>query len=1041
MSETRLTTIIIFSLLFLIIILICITPVQAGTETLISVNGSSQSQAPAIWGDWIVWEDDRDSDQFQIFAYNVISGEERVIRNNSVSGNAYSPRISGNTIVWQDERWGNNDIYSYNLSSGIETQRTSLLTDQSFPAINGTTIVWQDDRSGTSYDIYKLNITIGTESLVTPDTPFSNQIHPAISGDKIIWLDNRNEESSWNIFMNDTSTNQIYDLTPEDSVDEESFPAIYDSRIVWMDSDKTIIKMNETYDDPPDWPTTQIYEASGSKRKVYSPAIFGSKIVWLDNRYSGSPYTKYDVILTDLSTSTEEKINSDQSFLKLVYDSGLGTYRTGPAIYDNRVVWTDSRLSPILSIYMYTEGSTDNCPVAEFTIPSQSGPIPFTIQFDEHSTAGTKPITHWRWEFGDGNTSEEQEPEFTYNVPGTYDVRLTINNDKCRNETPVSNDYKVSVGTSPLASFTTDTDAGIVPLEVQFSDTSFAATAWNWSFGDGVYSDEQNPIHTYHTNKTFTATLNASNAYGFSHKTATITGLNGAKENADVSINGITISSDFGTQFLTLDTNTLSANTGSALFCTDEKLLSHGLLNITFLSNDGIGYTSSGTNIRGNVSSVILQTRQINLSGFSKTVGEDNSIRYTLTSPSYPEGATLNTQVWEGATTSDDSTFRYIASKSNFNSASIAYTTKITKNGFPTGITAKFNMSVNTTWANQIGEGHLYLIRIADDGNTGEVLTTRLITTDDTTGLSYYEINSTRGASTFGLALLSGSGNPFQLITLTIASQANPPAPSGDSDSYGNSGAPSGSSKGLSAQAPQGVPEQKSPVVVIDPGKTAPLYANSVGVITQETTLTSTDTLASVVLGEGTIAKDSAGNPLSSVSIASIAPDALPATPPSGQAVMIDGRAYDLGPDGATFSPGITVTFTIPQAQWGKEYSLMMYDKATGTWSEVPGSFNAKDGTFTAVLSHFCCVALFEKNIGQPAVRQTTQTPQPEPARLAPVVTPSPQPPQNAFSIVFSMAEWVSGEAVHRSSYLTAFAIICIIVLSIMLLHRRRNNP
>ncbi len=156
---------------------------------------------------------------------------------------------------------------------------------------------------------------------------------------------------------------------------------------------------------------------------------------------------------------------------------------------------------------------------------------------------------------------------------------------------------------------------------------------------------------------------------------------------------------------------------------------------------------------------------------------------------------------------------------------------------------------------------------------------------------------------------------------------------------------------------------------------------------------------------------------------------------------MIESRAYELGPDGATFSPGITVTFTIPQAQWGKEYSLMIFDKTSSTWSEVPGSFNAKDGTFTAVLSHFCCVALFEKGIGQPVVHRTTTTPQPEPPRLAPVATPTPQTPQNALSIVFSMAEWVSGEALHRSSYLTALGIISIIVLSIMLLHRRRNNP
>ncbi|MDD5141971.1 MAG: PKD domain-containing protein [Methanoregula sp.] len=769
------------------------------------------------------------------------------------------------------------------------------------------------------------------------------------------------------------------------------------------------------------------------------PSISGNKIIWIDDRESLD-----DIYFNEIPGSSDERITTFDDAVELLHGS--------PKIFNNRIVWTDNRNSGFEDIYLYTLDHDEPCPVADFTMSSQSGAIPHTIQFNDTST-DAENITHWNYEFGDGNVSEDTlkaNQSFTYNVPGKYDVRLTVNNPYCRSETPVDNKYKVSVGASPIAAFTTDVSDGFVDLKVKFTDFSINAETWNWSFGDGEWFNttdvsKKNPEKTYNIAGTYTPYLYVNNTWGTASAHKTIKALTGANVTANTSVDGFTFTEPYGSQFVTFTKGTAPDCTiaGDSLVCRGADLADNGWTNITFTSNDGIGFMDHGATISGNLSSVSFQITEIHPAGFSQTTGSQSTLNHTITLDTFPENAKVNSQVWEGYTDADLALFSSIGKSSGFSDIlGVAYTMKIVKTGIPAGGTAKIHMSVNATWvSNHMGRSHTYIERISDDRSTGEVLRPRFLYYDPATNLDYFEAESSRGSSTFGLVQLTGSGNPFQLITLTIASQVNAPQPSGGSDSYGNSGAPSGSTKGLSAQAPQPAPEQKAPVVFIDPGKTAPLYTNQGGVITQETTLMSTDTLASVVLGEGTVAKDSAGSPLSSLSIASIAPDAIPAAPPSGQAVMIDGRAYELGPDGATFSPGITVTFTIPQAQWGKEYSLMMYDKATGTWSEVPGSFNAKDGTFTAVLSHFCCVALFEKEIGKPVVRQTTVAPQPEPARLAPVATPSPRPPQNALSIVFSMSEWVAGEAANRSSYLTALAIIIIIVLSIMLLHRRRNNP
>jgi PKD repeat protein len=67
---------------------------------------------------------------------------------------------------------------------------------------------------------------------------------------------------------------------------------------------------------------------------------------------------------------------------------------------------------------------------------------------------------------------------------------------------------------APVTDFSANKTSGIVPLTVKFTDaTTESPYAWNWSFGDGKYSDEQNPVHTYTSTGTFTVTLNATNVY------------------------------------------------------------------------------------------------------------------------------------------------------------------------------------------------------------------------------------------------------------------------------------------------------------------------------------------------------------------------------------------------------------------------------------------------------------------------------------------------------------------------------------------------
>lgn len=63
-----------------------------------------------------------------------------------------------------------------------------------------------------------------------------------------------------------------------------------------------------------------------------------------------------------------------------------------------------------------------NAPVANFTGAPLWGPSPLTVAFTDQSPAATS----WDWDFGDGGSSVDQNPGYTYNNPGLYTVSLTV---------------------------------------------------------------------------------------------------------------------------------------------------------------------------------------------------------------------------------------------------------------------------------------------------------------------------------------------------------------------------------------------------------------------------------------------------------------------------------------------------------------------------------------------------------------------------------------------------------------------------------------
>ena len=140
------------------------------------------------------------------------------------------------------------------------------------------------------------------------------------------------------------------------------------------------------------------------------------------------------------------------------------------------------------------------------TVPD--GP-PYTIKcIDNSSVEPNQSIASWKWDFGDGGTSTDQNPRHTYSEASSYDIRLKVTT-FCGEQYTNTTVRFISIYCSvPEPGFTTNVTEGYAPLAVGVTDSSKNTrqdiSRWIYWFDNADSSSERNPVFVYTAPGTYT---------------------------------------------------------------------------------------------------------------------------------------------------------------------------------------------------------------------------------------------------------------------------------------------------------------------------------------------------------------------------------------------------------------------------------------------------------------------------------------------------------------------------------------------------------
>ncbi|WAI01767.1 PEGA domain-containing protein [Methanogenium organophilum] len=161
--------------------------------------------------------------------------------------------------------------------------------------------------------------------------------------------------------------------------------------------------------------------------------------------------------------------------------------------------------------------------------------------------------------------------------------------------------------------------------------------------------------------------------------------------------------------------------------------------------------------------------------------------------------------------------------------------------------------------------------------------------------------------------------------------------------------------------------------------ETAQLPVGPSGAVERTVTIWADDITGYLTIDAGVTARGVSGILQENISIVAVPVTTIPA---SGVFDAIERPvslyAYDCMPDGVTFTPPITLTFTLSEDEWalyGDEAETAWFNTTSGAWERIAGVPDADERTITIQVSHFSTYALFAETVPAVPVPDVTLTP------------------------------------------------------------------
>jgi PKD repeat protein len=146
--------------------------------------------------------------------------------------------------------------------------------------------------------------------------------------------------------------------------------------------------------------------------------------------------------------------------------------------------------------------TSNKAPRARFQMDPPAGSLNTVFAFDASNSADDDgQIKSYRWDFGDGSTTNGRKVTHKYQSLGNYSVNLTVTDDDEAVDT-AGRDVEILRNSPPIAIFTTSPSKGSTFTNFAFdasrsNDPDGRITDYRWDFGDGKRAKGEDVTHTY----------------------------------------------------------------------------------------------------------------------------------------------------------------------------------------------------------------------------------------------------------------------------------------------------------------------------------------------------------------------------------------------------------------------------------------------------------------------------------------------------------------------------------------------------------------